>query len=168
MILLPLALAWVTPLISRPITSPVVHAGRAALLAAPPVRRSALPAMGADAEWVCEDCGYVFYGEEPPAECPACLASAAEGCWSREGGPAAPASTEAAVPIADAIPPAPTGEVSEWVCEECGYVMEAVDPPANCPACWASADDGIWSRVDAPEPEAAAAASAPKEVEPIA
>ena len=64
--------------------------------------------------WVCNVCGYVHEGSEPPSECPQCGADSDQ--FEREE---------------DEEPP--TGEVSvRWVCNVCGYVYDPeVGDPSN-------------------------------------
>ena len=63
-------------------------------------------------KWVCTVCGYVYEGENPPAECPVCHA---------------PAEKFKAQPA------------KKWVCTVCGYIHEGENPPAECPVCHAPA-----------------------------
>ncbi|MBQ7144911.1 MAG: NADH peroxidase [Oscillospiraceae bacterium] len=64
-------------------------------------------------KWVCTVCGYVYEGENPPAECPICHA------------PAEKFQAQAA---------------KKWVCTVCGYIHEGENPPAECPVCHAPAE----------------------------
>ena len=57
-------------------------------------------------KWKCRVCGYVFEGEEPPAECPLCHMDSSH-----------------------------FDEIKKWKCRVCGYECEGVEPPAECPLC---------------------------------
>ena len=76
------------------------------------------------AGWVCKICGYVYEGDELPAdyECPIC-----------KHGPEDFERIEAA--------PAPKGH--KWVCEICGFEYEGEELPANytCPLCKHGVED---------------------------
>ncbi len=57
-------------------------------------------------KWKCRICGYIYEGENPPAECPVCHKDSS---------------------YFDLI--------RAWKCRVCGYVCEDVNPPAECPVC---------------------------------
>ena len=57
-------------------------------------------------KWKCRVCGYIYEGDNPPAECPICHMDS---------------------PYFD--------PVKKWKCRICGYICEDVNPPAECPIC---------------------------------
>lgn len=57
-------------------------------------------------KWKCRVCGYIWEGEEPPAECPLCHMDSSY-----------------------------FDEIKKWKCRVCGYECEGVEPPAECPLC---------------------------------
>ena len=57
-------------------------------------------------KWKCRVCGYIWEGNEPPAECPLCHK---DSCYF--------------------------DEIKRWRCRICGYECEGVEPPAECPIC---------------------------------
>lgn len=65
-------------------------------------------------KWICDVCGYVHEGNEPPAECPVCHV-----------GPENFSKVETEEKVA----------TTKWVCSVCGYVHEGDEPPATCPVC---------------------------------
>lgn len=67
-------------------------------------------------EWVCNICGYVHEGEEPPKECPLCGV-----------GP------EAFSPLIK--PSAAAKPEKRWKCDVCDYVHTGEEPPDICPLC---------------------------------
>lgn len=73
--------------------------------------------------WVCQVCGYVHRGPEPPEVCPVC------------GSPASDFS-----PYAEPVQPPPSAP-RRWRCLICNYVHEGPTPPEECPVCGADADD---------------------------
>jgi flavin reductase (DIM6/NTAB) family NADH-FMN oxidoreductase RutF len=85
--------------------------------------------------WVCKICGYVYEGEELPADfvCPLCKHGAED--FERIGG----AKAEPTAPAA-ATEPESKGR---YVCQICGYVYEGEELPADfvCPICQRKAED---------------------------
>lgn len=57
-------------------------------------------------KWKCRICGYIWEGNEPPAECPICHKDSSY-----------------------------FDEIKKWRCRICGYECEGVEPPAECPIC---------------------------------
>lgn len=57
-------------------------------------------------KWKCRVCGYIWEGNEPPAECPLCHKDNSY-----------------------------FDEIKRWRCRICGYECEGVEPPAECPIC---------------------------------
>lgn len=57
-------------------------------------------------KWKCRVCGYIYEGDNPPAECPICHMDSSY-----------------------------FDPVKKWKCRICGYICEAVNPPAECPIC---------------------------------
>ena len=57
-------------------------------------------------KWKCRVCGYIYEGDNPPAECPICHMDSSY-----------------------------FDPVKKWKCRICGYVCEDVNPPAECPIC---------------------------------
>ena len=57
-------------------------------------------------KWKCRVCGYIWEGNEPPAECPLCHKDSSY-----------------------------FDEIKRWRCRICGYECEGVEPPAECPIC---------------------------------
>ena len=57
-------------------------------------------------KWKCRVCGYIYEGDNPPAECPICHMDS---------------------PYFD--------PVKKWKCRICGYICEDVNQPAECPIC---------------------------------
>lgn len=57
-------------------------------------------------KWKCRVCGYIYEGDNPPAECPICHKDSSY-----------------------------FDPVKKWKCRICGYICEAVNPPAECPIC---------------------------------
>jgi len=76
------------------------------------------------AAWVCDVCGYVHRGPEPPETCPIC--GAGRESFESYSEPAKTAERDAP---------------ERFRCLICGYVHEGTEPPAKCPVCGASADD---------------------------
>ena len=74
------------------------------------------PAKKAAGGWRCKVCGYVYEGEELPAnfECPLC-----------HHGPEDFEKIEAEIPAAP----------KKWICTVCGHIHEGPEPPAECPIC---------------------------------
>ena len=72
--------------------------------------------------WICNVCGYVHEGPEPPAECPQC--GAPSDAFEAEEDDQEP----------------PSAGLARWLCTVCGYVHEGEAPPDECPQCGASAD----------------------------
>ncbi|MCX7779885.1 MAG: flavin reductase [Negativicutes bacterium] len=70
-------------------------------------------------KWVCNVCGYIHEGDEPPAVCPICGVGPDE--FSLLPEPAAPA--------AKATP------AKRWKCDVCDYIHVGDEPPAECPVC---------------------------------
>ncbi|MBR4691152.1 MAG: flavin reductase [Oscillospiraceae bacterium] len=66
--------------------------------------------------WRCKVCGYVYEGEELPAdfECPLCHHGPED---FEKIGPEAPAAPK------------------KWICTVCGHIHEGPEPPAECPVC---------------------------------
>src|SRR5512138_857487 len=73
--------------------------------------------------WVCQVCGFIHYGAEPPEECPVCGASRAQ-----------------FEPEVEPQPSPNAARITRWVCANCGYVHEGSEPPAECPVCGATAE----------------------------
>lgn len=67
-------------------------------------------------EWVCNVCGYIHTGDEPPAECPLCGVGP-EGFSLLEKPASAPKSGK------------------RWKCDICDYIHEGDEPPETCPLC---------------------------------
>lgn len=57
-------------------------------------------------KWKCRVCGYIYEGDNPPAECPICHKDSSY-----------------------------FDPVKKWKCRICGYICEDVNPPAECPIC---------------------------------
>lgn len=57
-------------------------------------------------KWKCRVCGYIYEGDNPPAECPICHMDSSY-----------------------------FDPVNKWKCRICGYICEDVNPPAECPIC---------------------------------
>lgn len=57
-------------------------------------------------KWKCRVCGYIYEGDNPPAECPICHMDRSY-----------------------------FDPVKKWKCRICGYICEDVNPPAECPIC---------------------------------
>ena len=57
-------------------------------------------------KWKCRVCGYIYEGDNPPAECPICHMDSSY-----------------------------FDPVKKWKCRLCGYICEDVNPPAECPLC---------------------------------
>ena len=57
-------------------------------------------------KWKCRVCGYIYEGDNPPAECPICHMDSSY-----------------------------FDPVKKWRCRICGYICEDVNPPAECPIC---------------------------------
>ena len=57
-------------------------------------------------KWKCRVCGYIYEGDNPPAECPICHMDSSY-----------------------------FEPVKKWKCRICGYICEDVNPPAECPIC---------------------------------
>ena len=57
-------------------------------------------------KWKCRVCGYIYEGDNPPAECPICHMDSSY-----------------------------FDPVKKWKCRLCGYICEDVNPPAECPIC---------------------------------
>lgn len=57
-------------------------------------------------KWKCRVCGYIYEGDNPPAECPICHMDSSN-----------------------------FDPVKKWKCRICGYICEDVNPPAECPIC---------------------------------
>lgn len=57
-------------------------------------------------KWKCRVCGYIYEGDNPPAECPICHMDSSN-----------------------------FDSVKKWKCRICGYICEDVNPPAECPIC---------------------------------
>ena len=57
-------------------------------------------------KWKCRVCGYIYEGDNPPAECPICHMDSSY-----------------------------FDPVKKWKCRICGYICEDVNPPAECPIC---------------------------------
>ena len=57
-------------------------------------------------KWKCRVCGYIYEGDNPPAECPICHMDSSY-----------------------------FDPVKKWKCRICGYICEDVTPPAECPIC---------------------------------
>lgn len=57
-------------------------------------------------KWKCRVCGYIYEGDNPPAECPTCHMDSSY-----------------------------FDPVKKWKCRICGYICEDVNPPAECPIC---------------------------------
>lgn len=57
-------------------------------------------------KWKCRVCGYIYEGDNPPAECPICHMDSFY-----------------------------FDPVKKWKCRICGYICEDVNPPAECPIC---------------------------------
>ncbi|MGN8739422.1 [FeFe] hydrogenase, group A [Bilifractor sp. HCP3S3_D3] len=57
-------------------------------------------------KWKCRVCGYIYEGDNPPAECPICHMDSSY-----------------------------FDPVKKWKCRICGYICEDVNPPADCPIC---------------------------------
>ncbi len=72
-----------------------------------PAASSELPVK----KWICDACGYVYEGTEPPAECPICHVDASHFHEVVEK------------------------PMKKWKCDICGYVYEGTEPPAECPIC---------------------------------
>ena len=72
--------------------------------------------------WRCKVCGYVYEGDELPAdfECPLCHHGAED--FERIEEPAAEKKTR------------------KWKCDVCGYVHEGDEPPEQCPTCHVSSE----------------------------
>ena len=79
-----------------------------------PVTNTPAPS-GKVKKWVCDICGYVYEGEEPPAECPLCHMDASHFHEVKEEPEEKP--------------------IKKWKCDICGYVYEGTEPPAECPIC---------------------------------
>lgn len=73
--------------------------------------------------WICDVCGYIHYGPEPPDECPVC-GSTKDWFLPYEE------------PTATTTAEAPT----QWRCLNCGYIHNGEAPPEKCPVCGATAD----------------------------
>ncbi len=71
--------------------------------------------------WICNVCGYVHRGPEPPDTCPVCGAS-----------------SDDFEPYEEA-PEAPAAVSSQWRCLVCDYVHQGDVPPEKCPLCSAPA-----------------------------
>lgn len=72
-------------------------------------------------EWVCNVCGYIHTGNEPPGECPLCGVGP-EGFSLLE---------------TPSVPPAPAAAKAEkrWKCDICDYIHTGDEPPETCPLC---------------------------------
>ncbi|MDY6309303.1 MAG: [FeFe] hydrogenase, group A [Oribacterium sp.] len=57
-------------------------------------------------KWKCRVCGYIYEGDNPPAECPICHMDSSY-----------------------------FDPVKKWKCRICGYICEDVNQPAECPIC---------------------------------
>lgn len=57
-------------------------------------------------KWKCRVCGYIYEGDNPPADCPICHMDRSY-----------------------------FDPVKKWKCRICGYICEDVNPPAECPIC---------------------------------
>ena len=57
-------------------------------------------------KWKCRVCGYIYEGDNPPAECPICHMDSSH-----------------------------FDPVKKWKCRICGYICEDINPPAECPIC---------------------------------
>lgn len=57
-------------------------------------------------KWKCRVCGYIYEGDNPPAECPICHMDSSY-----------------------------FDPIKKWKCRICGYICEDVNPPAECPIC---------------------------------
>ena len=57
-------------------------------------------------KWKCRVCGYIYEGDNPPAECPICHMDSSY-----------------------------FDPVKKWKCRICGYICEDVNPTAECPIC---------------------------------
>lgn len=67
-------------------------------------------------KWICNVCGYVHEGNNPPDTCPICGVGAEEFSLVAE-------------------PKNAIATTSKWVCKICGYVHEGGTPPDTCPLC---------------------------------
>lgn len=75
-------------------------------------------------KWICQVCGYIYEGEEPPEVCPVCGAKASAFEKKEEE-------------IPEEKPAATATEAKKWRCTVCGYVHEGPEPPEKCPMCGA-------------------------------
>lgn len=57
-------------------------------------------------KWKCRVCGYIYEGNQPPAECPLCHKDSSY-----------------------------FDKIKKWRCRICGYEWEGVEPPKECPLC---------------------------------
>lgn len=57
-------------------------------------------------KWKCRVCGYIYEGDQSPAECPLCHKDSSY-----------------------------FDEIKKWRCRICGYEWEGVEPPKECPLC---------------------------------
>ncbi len=89
-----------------------------------------------NAAWICQVCGYVHRGAEPPEVCPVC------GCPASDFGPH--------IEVLRAAPSKPR----QWRCLICNYVHEGPEPPETCVVCGADASD-FEPLADTPAPASA-------------
>lgn len=78
--------------------------------------------------WECDNCGHVYNGMVPPAECPNC-GSPRERFKRFDVDPAGK------VFVAEEHIPQHT---ARWQCDNCGLVVLKDEPPAECPSCGAA------------------------------
>ncbi len=92
--------------------------------------RSTAKAETAKTRWVCRVCGYVYEGEELPADfiCPVCKHGA-------EDFEKVPADENKSNNEKNG-----GSTMKKWVCKVCGYVYEGENPPEKCPMCKAPAN----------------------------
>lgn len=76
-------------------------------------------------KWICQVCGYIHKGTEPPGTCPVCGASGSA-FEKKEAEPAEKTVEKDAA-------------TRRWRCTVCGYVHEGPEPPGICPVCGAPA-----------------------------
>jgi len=74
-------------------------------------------------KWKCKVCGYVHAGNEPPEECPICMAAKSEFEL-----------------IDEILAENESKKSTRWRCKVCGYIHEGDAPPDECPVCGVSAE----------------------------
>ncbi|MCK4763715.1 MAG: FAD-dependent oxidoreductase [Candidatus Aminicenantes bacterium] len=74
-------------------------------------------------KWICEVCGYVHQGAEPPEYCPVCGATA-----------------DYFEPYEEPAAAAPGTGPDRWRCLNCEYIHEETEPPGFCPVCGVPAE----------------------------